>query len=206
MRLNAFLPLVLIARSIQAVNPIRARAKQSLAYDEASTITSLIEPAHTNLLLEPTTLVQRFQPTLMSAAVHEYFNSDPESRKDSHHTYTEFEACKMRETDEKAVMDSESDMKKEMSMKVEQHHVIEDLSFPYINRLTTRLERGSRKTLFNSRDIADDAESDCSGKVSGRYKTATVALGVIVGLEAILAVIALLWFLFSLSLIARIFR
>ena len=198
MRLNAFLPLVLTSLSVQALDPLRPHAKQSRAYNEASTATATADALHTNTLSGHTMLTEHYQQsqsTLISAAVDRYSNLNPVPRK-SYNAGKEPEAGK---DNGNSVLTPELGTGQRLSTKAAEHLAAAtgdttSSSTEGNNRLRTRSHWVERRTHSDCRDTNDDAKCDCLGKVSGKYKTATIVLSVIVGLEVVLP---LLWVCFG---------
>lgn len=193
MRLDAFLPLVLIALSVHAIDPLRPHAKQSRAYDEAATGTTTTGSTHTNMLSEHVTLVQYFQPALTSATATTNAKLEMDGGRDLDNTDKGFEAQK---TGEKHGQSAKPRLgtRQRLSTKAVEHlaAAIGDTTFSTTkrnDRSQTRSRRIERGTRLNRRNTVRTAECDCPGKVSDKYKIATVVLSVIVGLEVLLPLV-----------------
>lgn len=195
MRLDAFLPLVLTALSVHALNPLRPHAKQSRAYDEAPTATATTESTRTNTLSEHTTILQHLQQSqsaLTSATAATIGDLEMDVRRDLDNTDMGFEA---QETGEKDGHSAESGLgvRQRLSTNAAEHLAVAT-GDTWNDRLQTRSRRIERRAHFKRWNTNNDVECDCLGKVSGKYKTATIVLSVVVGLEVLLP---LVWICFG---------
>lgn len=111
MLFNVFLPLVLTALSVQALDPFHSLAKQSRANDEVPRATVIIGSTHTNTLAEHTTLIQqsqRSETALTSATVATASNLNRDVRRDLQNTDMKPEVQMRGEKDQNSAVESGS--------------------------------------------------------------------------------------------------
>ena len=196
MLFKVFLQLVLTALSVQALDPFCSLAKQSRANDEVPTATAIIGSTHTNTLAEHTTLIQqsqRSEAALTSATVATASNLNRDVRRDLQNTDMKPEVQMRGEKDQNSAVESGSGVGKRFARKAAEHLDIRDTTSSNTerkNRLPAQSRRVRIKAHINGRNTDESAKCDCSGKVSGTYRTATIVLGVIIGLEVLFALLS----------------